>query len=69
MAVPALVPPKHPDEWGAALAAITTILGLFGVAERLGLTGDQMTVALGSLATLAAIVRAAGRRWLAARGQ
>ena len=70
MAVPtALVPPKYPDEWGAALAAITTILGVTGVATRLGLSADEVTTALGAIATLAAVIRAAGRRWLAARGQ
>jgi hypothetical protein len=51
--------PKAPtDEVGALIHAVVVILGLSGVMGRLGLTGDDVALILGSVMTIAGIVRA-----------
>lgn len=63
----ALSPTKAPDEWGMVATAITMLMGVGGLAARLGLTGDDVATILGAIGLLAAAGRAIGRRWLASK--
>ncbi len=49
---------KRPDPPAAALGAILAICGVFHVSEKLGISGDELGIVLGSLVTIAASVRA-----------
>lgn len=49
---------KRPDPPAAALGAVLAIAGVFHVSEKLGITGDELGIVLGSALTIAASVRA-----------
>lgn len=45
------------DQGAQASGAVLAILGVFDVAAKIGVTSDELLIILGSLATLAGIVR------------
>lgn len=48
---------KRPDPPAAVLGAVLAICGVFHVSEKLGITGDELGIVLGSLAVIAASIR------------
>ncbi len=65
----ALSPTQNPDEWGMVMTALTMLMGVGGIATKLGLSGDDVTTVLGALGLLITAARAIGRRWLKSKGQ
>jgi hypothetical protein len=45
------------DQGAQASGAVLAILGVFDAAAKMGITADDLAIVLGSLATLAGIVR------------
>jgi uncharacterized membrane protein HdeD (DUF308 family) len=53
------------DQSAATTGAVLTILGVFHVAAFLGISGDDLAIVVGALATLAGVIR---HRFEAKRG-
>ena len=53
----ALAAAKRPDPNAALIGALLALAGVFHMAERLGISGDELGVVLGSVITIAGIVR------------
>ena len=45
------------DHTASATGALLVILGVFHVSETLGITGDELAMVIGAVATLAGILR------------
>lgn len=45
------------DQSAATTGAVLAILGVFDVASRLGITGDDLAIVVGALGTLAGVIR------------
>ena len=54
---------KAPDPWAAVTGAILAISGVFELEKKLGITGSEMAIVIGSLITIAA----SARHWLRIR--